>query len=72
MPGCLELRTGSLLMLAFHQRASGMSCAKSVSQVGLFLFRQILAAVFQTAMICRLQEWRGSTISLLTKKEGVA
>eukprot|EP00983_Pelagomonas_calceolata_P059869 1146112-Pelagomonas_calceolata.AAC.2 len=72
MLGCLALRTGSLLMLTFHQRASGMSCTESVSQVGLFSFRWILAAVFQTAMIRRLQEWRGSTISLPTKKEGVA
>eukprot|EP00983_Pelagomonas_calceolata_P020833 655171-Pelagomonas_calceolata.AAC.1 len=72
MPGCLGLRTGSLLMLVFHQRASGICRAKSVSQVGLFSFRRIIAAVFQTATICRLQEWRGSMNSLLTQNWGVA
>eukprot|EP00983_Pelagomonas_calceolata_P133530 1161972-Pelagomonas_calceolata.AAC.13 len=56
MPGCLALRTGSLLMDVFHQRASEMYHAKSVSQAGLSSFRQILAAVFQTVMIYRLQE----------------
>eukprot|EP00983_Pelagomonas_calceolata_P045186 1139607-Pelagomonas_calceolata.AAC.1 len=72
MPGCLGLRAGSLLMVVFHQRASGICCAISVRQVGLFSFRWILAAVFQTAIICRLQEWRGSMNSLLTQKWGVA
>eukprot|EP00983_Pelagomonas_calceolata_P044214 1139203-Pelagomonas_calceolata.AAC.3 len=51
MPGCLALTNGSLLMVAFHQHASGMSCAKSVSQVGLCSFKRILAAVFQIAII---------------------
>eukprot|EP00983_Pelagomonas_calceolata_P053190 1143200-Pelagomonas_calceolata.AAC.2 len=46
----------NMLLVVFHQRASGMCPAKSVSQVGLFSFRWILAAVFQTAMICRFQE----------------
>eukprot|EP00967_Tisochrysis_lutea_P051018 scaffold62861_cov15-Tisochrysis_lutea.AAC.1 len=33
IPGCLAIKTGSLLMLVLHQRASDMSLAKSVSQV---------------------------------------
>eukprot|EP00983_Pelagomonas_calceolata_P003690 121065-Pelagomonas_calceolata.AAC.1 len=36
MPGCLALRTGLLLMLVFHQRASGMPRAKPVSQLSCF------------------------------------
>eukprot|EP00983_Pelagomonas_calceolata_P013723 439721-Pelagomonas_calceolata.AAC.1 len=72
MPGCLALRTGSFLMIVFDQRASEMSCANSVIQVGLLSFKRILDAVFQTAFICRLHDWRGSMISLLTLKGGVA
>eukprot|EP00967_Tisochrysis_lutea_P143916 scaffold268047_cov14-Tisochrysis_lutea.AAC.1 len=72
MPGCLALRTGPLLVVVFHQSAPGMSCAKPASQVGLFLFKRILATVFQAAIICRLQQWQESTISLLTQKGGVA
>eukprot|EP00983_Pelagomonas_calceolata_P007042 229460-Pelagomonas_calceolata.AAC.1 len=34
------------------------SLATLVSQAGLCSSRRILAAVFQTAIICRLQEWR--------------
>eukprot|EP00983_Pelagomonas_calceolata_P024147 759383-Pelagomonas_calceolata.AAC.1 len=62
------LKIGSLLMVVFHQRASGMSHSKSVSQVGFLSFKRILAGGFQTAIICRLQQCRGSMISLLTQK----
>eukprot|EP00983_Pelagomonas_calceolata_P050379 1141949-Pelagomonas_calceolata.AAC.4 len=59
MPECLVLIAGSLLMVAFHQRASGMSSAQSVSQVGSFSFRRILAAAFLTAITCRLSRSGG-------------
>eukprot|EP00983_Pelagomonas_calceolata_P135348 1162146-Pelagomonas_calceolata.AAC.5 len=72
MPGCRALKTGSFFMPVSHQSASGMSHAESVSQVELFSIRRILAAVIQTAIICRLQEWWGSIIFLLTQKWGVA
>eukprot|EP00967_Tisochrysis_lutea_P142796 scaffold264435_cov26-Tisochrysis_lutea.AAC.1 len=49
-----------------------MSRANSVIQVGFLSFKRILDAVFQTAFICRLQDWRGSMISLLNLKGGVA
>eukprot|EP00983_Pelagomonas_calceolata_P061155 1146698-Pelagomonas_calceolata.AAC.3 len=64
IPGCLALRTESLpipctgyRVIVFHQRASGMPHATSGNQVGLSSFKQITAAVFQTAIIFRLQEY---------------
>eukprot|EP00983_Pelagomonas_calceolata_P035732 1118660-Pelagomonas_calceolata.AAC.2 len=72
MPGCLALRTGSLVMVVCHQHDSGMSRAQSARQVGSFSFKQILVAPFQTAIICRLQEWRRSMTSFLTQKGGIA
>eukprot|EP00967_Tisochrysis_lutea_P150802 scaffold292367_cov14-Tisochrysis_lutea.AAC.1 len=68
MSGCLAFKSGSSPMIVFHQLASGLS--KSVNQVGSFSVKWILAAISQTAIICRLQDW-WSMVSLLTHKGGV-
>eukprot|EP00983_Pelagomonas_calceolata_P127347 1161394-Pelagomonas_calceolata.AAC.1 len=55
--GCLGLRTGSLAMVVFYPRAIDVPSAKSVSQAGLFSFKQILAACNTSRPLHRLKKY---------------
>jgi len=60
-----------ILICSCFQFASGVSQARSLTQIRLWLSWCKRAAVFQTATICILQMWQGSEISLLIQKEAV-
>eukprot|EP00983_Pelagomonas_calceolata_P009626 311168-Pelagomonas_calceolata.AAC.2 len=59
MTACLALRMGSFLTCLTYYLASGISLAKPLIQVGFWLFKWTLAAVFQTAMIKGLRYAEG-------------
>jgi len=68
--GWRALRVGSLVTFLCFHFALGLLRARSLIQVGLWLFRRGKATVFQTATMCICQLWQGSRISLLTQKGG--